>query len=290
MKHLSAALTNIRRSPYQTLAVMVLVSITFFVGYVFSLFLFSANTVLRYFETRPQITAFFTIDADPAVIQALESTMKGKSYVSNVTVISKEKALEIYQEDNKEDPLLLELVTADILPASIEVSGVDSTNLPQIKADLEGAQGIDEVVYQEDVVEQLQSWTKSIRYIGVGSVIVLSFTSLLLIIIVTGLKVVSKRRAIQIMRIIGASKWYVRAPFIYEGIIYGVVGSLLGWGGMYLGLLYATPWLENFLGTVPLLPLPLEFFAVQAGIGTGIGVLLGALASSFATQRMMRQG
>ncbi|MBW7955625.1 ABC transporter permease [Patescibacteria group bacterium] len=290
MKHLSAALTNIRRSPYQTLAVMILVSITFFVGYVFSLFLFSANTVLRYFETRPQITAFFTIDADPAVIQALESTMKGKSYVSNVTVISKEKALEIYQEDNKEDPLLLELVTADILPASIEVSGVDSTNLPQIKADLEGAQGIDEVVYQEDVVEQLQSWTKSIRYIGVGSVIVLSFTSLLLIIIVTGLKVVSKRRAIQIMRIIGASKWYVRAPFIYEGIIYGVVGSLLGWGGMYLGLLYATPWLENFLGTVPLLPLPLEFFAVQAGIGTGIGVLLGALASSFATQRMMRQG
>jgi len=290
MKHLSAALTNIRRSPYQTLAVMILVSITFFVGYVFSLFLFSANTVLRYFETRPQITAFFTIDADPAVIQALESTMKGKSYVSNVTVISKEKALEIYQEDNKEDPLLLELVTADILPASIEVSGVDSTNLPQIKADLEGAQGIDEVVYQEDVVEQLQSWTKSIRYIGVGSVIVLSFTSLLLIIIVTGLKVVSKRRAIQIMRIIGASKWYVRAPFIYECIIYGVVGSLLGWGGMYLGLLYATPWLENFLGTVPLLPLPLEFFAVQAGIGTGIGVLLGALASSFATQRMMRQG
>lgn len=290
MKQVAVALTNIRRSPYQTLAVMLLVSITFFVGYVFSLFLFSANQVLGYFETRPQITAFFRIDADPALISRLQQTMETKSYVSKVTVVSKEKALEIYQEDNKEDPLLLELVTADILPASIEVSGKEAADLTKIKTDLEAAEGIDEVVFQQDVIEQLQSWTTSIRYIGVGSVIVLGLTSLLLIIIVTGLKVVSKRRTIQIMRIIGASRWYVRAPFIYEGMLYGLCGSLIGWGGMYLGLLYATPWIQDFLGSVPLFPLPLEFFAVQAGTGTLIGILLGALASTFATQRMMKQG
>lgn len=289
MKQVSAALTNIRRSPYQTLAVMMLVSITFFVGYVFSLFLYSTNEILRYFETRPQITAFFNIDADNAVTTQLEQTMKQKAYVSDVTLINKEKALEIYQEDNKEDPLLLELVTADILPASIEVSGRDATDLPKIKEDLENAQGIDEVVYQQDVIEQLQAWTQSIRYIGIGSVVLLGFTSLLLIIIVTGLKVVSKRRTIQIMRIIGASKWYVRAPFVYEGMLYGLCGSIVGWCGMYLGLLYATPWIQNFLGTVPLLPLPMEFFAIQAGIGTLVGLFLGALASSFATQRMMRK-
>lgn len=265
-----------------------LVSITFFVGYVFSLFLYSTEQILRYFETRPQITAFFNIDTDSTTIEQLQQTMEAKSYVSKVTVISKEKALEIYQEDNKKDPLLLELVTADILPASIEVSGKDASDLPKIKEDLEGATGIDEVVYQQDVIEQLQSWTKSIRYIGVGSVVVLSLTSLLLIIIVTGLKVVSKRRTIQIMRIIGASSWYVRAPFIYEGMIYGLFGSVIGWGGMYLGLLYATPWLQNFLGSVPLFPLPLQFYAIQAGIGTSVGLLLGALASSFATSRMMR--
>jgi len=290
MKQLAVALTNIRRSPYQTLAVMLLVSITFFVGYVFSLFLFSANSVLGYFETRPQITAFFKIDADPVLISQLQKTMEAKNYVGKVTVISKEKALQIYQDDNKKEPLLLELVTADILPASIEVSGKEAADLNRIKTDLQSASGIDEVVYQQDVIDQLQSWTKSIRYIGVASAVVLGLTSLLLIIIVTGLKVVSKRRTIQIMRIIGASRWYVRASFIYEGMLYGLCGSLIGWGGMYLGLLYATPWLQQFLGAVPLFPLPLQFFAIQAGIGTVIGILLGALASSFATQRMMKQG
>jgi cell division transport system permease protein len=288
MKHFSTALTNVRRSPYQTLAVMLLVSITFFVGYVFSLFLYSAEQVLRYFETRPQVTAFFEINTEQASIDQLAQIMQEKSYVNGVKVISKEDALKIYQEDNKDDPLQLELVTADILPASIEVSSKDVDSLAQIRQDLEGAEHIEEVVYQKDVIEQLQSWTRSIRMVGIGSVIILALTSLLLIIIVTGLKVVSRRRTIQIMRIIGASRWYVRAPFVYEGMLYGMCGSLFGWAGMYLGLMYATPWLRNFLGSVPLFPLPLQFFAVQAGIGTLIGILLGMLASSFATQRMMR--
>lgn len=288
MRHVATALTNIRRSPYQTLAVMLLVSITFFVGYIFSLFLYSTEQILRYFERTPQVTAFFQIDAKPESVQQLESTMKEKSYVSAVTVVSKEKALEIYQKDNKDDPLLLELVTADILPASIQVSSKDAASLPAIKTDLEGAEGVDEVVYQEDVINQLQAWTQSLRGVGIGSVVVLGLTSLLLIVIITGLKVANRRRAIQIMRIIGASKWYIRAPFVYEGMIYGLVGSVVGWGGMYLALMYATPWLKEFLGTIPLFPLPLEFFAIQAGAGTLIGLVLGALASAFATQRLMK--
>lgn len=288
MSHVSTALTNIRRSPYQTLAVVLLVSITFFVGYVFSLFLYSAENILRHFERTPQVIAYFQLDAPDDAIKTLETTMQSKDYVGNVVIINKERALEIYREDNKDDPLLLELVTADILPASIEVSGEDAASLPRIKEDLENAEGIDEVVYQQDVIDQLQAWTRSIRSIGLGSVVVLALTSLLLIIIVTGLKVANRRRAIQIMRIIGASKWYIRAPFVYEGIIYGIVGSLIGWAGMYLGLMYATPWLQEFLGTIPLFPLQPEFFAIQVGGGTAIGIVLGALASSFATQRLMK--
>jgi cell division transport system permease protein len=287
--HLSASITAIRRSPYQALAAILILTITFFVGYVFSLFLYGSEQTLRYFETRPQITAFFNLDTTPDQIQTLEKTMRDKSYVDTVTVISKEKALEIYRQDNQKDPLLLELVTADILPASIEVSGKDVTSLATIKQDLEKATGVDEVVYQQDVIESLQKWTQSLRYIGVASVAILGITSFLIIVIVTGMKVAVKRRAIHIMGILGATKWYVKAPFVFEGIIYGLAGSLLGWSSMYIGVLYLTPWLKGFLGTVPLLPLPLEFLILQIGIGTLIGIILGSFASSVAVQRMMRR-
>jgi len=289
MKHIATAFTAIRRSPYQAIAATLILSITFFVAYTFSLFLYSSEQILQYFETKPQITAFFRLDTTEDVVQQLALAMKTKTYVSNVTIISKEKALEIYRDDNKEDPLLLELVTADILPASIEVQGKDAGALSKIKTDLQKAAGVDEVVFQEDVIEGLQKWTKSLRYIGLTSVSILGFTSFMIIVIISGMKVAIKKRAIHIMRLLGATKWYVEAPFISEGILYGILGSSLGWGISYVGLLYMTPWLNDFLGPVPLLPFQPELLAIQFGVGTGVAIVLGALASSFAVQRMMRK-
>lgn len=289
MKHLAAALTAIRRSPYQAFAAILILTITFFVGYTFSLMLFGAEHLLRYFETRPQVTAFFKLDTTPETIQGLETTMKQKPYVDKVTVISKDKALEIYREDNKDDPLLLELVTADILPASIEVTGKDVNALTQIHQDLQGAGGVDEVVFQKDVIENLQKWTQSIRYLGLGSVAVLGLTSFVIIVIIIGLKVAVKRRAIHIMRILGATKWYVKAPFVYEGMLYGIFSSLIAWGLMFVGLLYLTPWLRDFFGSVPLPANGTQYLAAQVGVGTLVGIILGAFASSVAVQRMMRR-
>ncbi len=289
MKHFGSALTAIRRSPYQTMAAVLLVALTFFVAYVFTFFLYGAEQVLRYFETRPQITAFFKLDTDTNTIQSIATSMKEKPYVSGVSLISKDQALEIYRQDNEKDPLLLELVTADILPASIEVSSKEVGNLSDIEKDLEKFPGVEEVVYQKDVVNTLQSWTNSVRNIGFAAILLLSATSILLIIVVTGMKVVTRRKAIQIMRILGASRWYVNAPFIYEGVLYGIVGSLFGWGAAYVGLLYVTPWLQGFLGSVPLLPLPTEFLVIQLSLGTAVGIIFGALASAFATLRMMRR-
>ncbi len=288
MKHLTTALTAIRRSPYQTFAAVLILSITFFVGYCFSLVMLGSEQMLRYFETRPQITAFFKLNTDQTTIDTLEKSMRNKPYVNQVNVISKEKALEIYRQDNK-DPLLLELVTADILPASIEVSGKDATSLPQIKKDLDGAAGVDQVLYNQEVIGAINKWTQFLRNIGVASMVILGTESFLIIMIISGMKVAIQKRAIQIMRILGASRWYIKAPFVYEGMIYGIVGSLVGWGAMYIGLLYLTPWLQSFHEVASLLPVPPELLLIQLGVGTLIGVIFGALTSSISVQRMMRR-
>ncbi len=289
MSQFSTTLTNIRRSPYQNLAAMLLLIITFFVAYSFSLFLYSTQRLLQYFETRPQIIAFFDLDATQDQINQTDQTMKSKDYVEGTTVVSKEQALQIYQETNKEDPLLLELVTADILPASIEVSGRNVEALPTIKADLEAMSQIDEVVFQQNVIDSLKSWTRSVRYIGLAAIAILGITSFLNIMVLTAMKISNKRNTINIMRMIGATRWYIKAPYFYEGILYGLVSSLLGWALMYVGLLYLTPWLQNFLGTIPLLPFPPQLFAIQLGVGTLIGVFLTGTASTIAVQRVMRK-
>lgn len=289
MRPLVTALTTIRRSPYQALTSILMVSVTFFVAYSFSLLLLGAHTVLKHFETQPQIIAFFDVNADQADISKIEDEIKKKDYVKDVTFVSKESALKIYQESNKDQPLLLELVTADILPASIEVSANDLTSLPQIKKDLEGYPSIDEVDFQESIISELSRWTNNLRTIGLAAVIVLAIISFLIITIIIAMKASSQKAAITIMRLIGATSGYIKAPFIIEGMVYGLTGALLGWFGSYGALLYLSPWIRDFLGSITVLPVPINVLVIQLGSGVMAGLILGGFAGLLAVSRFIRR-
>ncbi len=115
------ALTNIRRSPFQSIMAVAITTITLFVAYSFSLMIVGTQQILNYFETRPQVIGFFELDASISEINQVGENMQKKTYVNNVQLITQEEALNTYREENKDDQLLLELITADILPASIEV-------------------------------------------------------------------------------------------------------------------------------------------------------------------------
>ena len=289
MSHFMSALTAIRRSPYQALAAILIITVTFFVGYCLSIFLFSANRLLEYFETRPQVTGFFKLKTPVSTVESVAKDFADRDSVASANIISQEKALEIYREANKDDPKMLELITADIFPITIEVAARDAQSLPTLAEDLKKVESIDQVFFQADIVGDLQRWTRSIRLVGLASVGLLTALSFLIVVIITGMKVAMKRRAIQVVSLLGATGWYIKSPFVYEGMLYGMVGSLMGWGGMYVGWLYLTPWLKSFVGVIPLFPLPPEFFLAQFGVGSLIGLLLGAFASSFAVQRMLHR-
>ncbi len=289
MQALTTALTTIRRSPYQALVSIMMVTVTFFVAFSFSLMILGTNVVLEHFETQPQIIAFFEIDAEENAITSAAEIMTAKPYVEQVTVVTKEEALDIYQANNQDEPLLLELVTADILPASIEVAATDIAYLQQVKSDLEGLRSVEDVDFQESVVEQLSHWTRSIRQVGLAVAGILAFISFLIIFVIITMKASSKKTAINIMRLIGATKSYIKAPFMLEGMIYGLTGALVGWVSMYAVLLYLTPWIQDFLGEVQLLPVSIEILLTQLAIGVGAGMLLGGMAGLLAVGRLIRR-
>ena len=289
MNAFTAALTTIRRSPYQALVSITMVTVTFFVVYAFGFFVAGAHKVLTYFETQPQIIAFFELETPSESIAELQSKMEEQWYVDSVKIVTQEEALRIYQEENKADPLLLELVTADILPASIEVAATDLNSLVLVKNELEKATHVEDVVYQQDIVETLSSWTQSVRVIGVVAIATLATISFLIIMIIIAIKAAHKRNTIKIMRFIGATPWYIKAPFVVEGIIYGFVGSLLGFGATMATLMYSAPWISAFLGEVSVFPIPTEFLALQVGAGTIGGIVLGGFAGLLAVQRLIKQ-
>lgn len=286
---LSNAFKNMRRSPYQALAAIMMMSLTFFVAYASAFVLLGAQIVLHYFETRPQVTAFFLTTASQQNVDSAAAIMKAKPYVASVTVITKDQALAQYKAENKNDPLLLELVTADILPASIEVSAKEITFLPKIRDDLNKMPGIDEIIYQKDVINNLAFWTKGIRIVGTAVVGFLGATTLIFISVILSLRIAMKRKEMAIMRLLGASIWYVRAPFLIEGIFYGVIGALIGWVACVTLLLYLTPSILSFFGSIFVKPLPPIIFGEVLVVGVATGVSIGLLASFLSVKRLIKQ-
>lgn len=289
MKTLNNALVAIRRSPYQSILSIVVITITFFVAYCFSLLSIGSARVLSFFETQPQVIAFMQLDAADEAINSLANVMRGKSYVRDVKVVTKQDALTIYQQENQNNPLLLELVTDEILPASVEVSAINAKDLEQIRNDLQSDSNVDEAVLQESVVSNLIRWTGAMRWIGLFILLVLMTTSFLMIMVTISMKVSSKRGQIKIMKFIGASNAYISSPYLMEAAVSSSLANLLAFALYYALVLYMTPWFRDFLAGVISFPIPWQFFAYQLLAGVVLALLLGSLASIVAVQRMLKK-
>ncbi len=287
-QHLRTAWKHTRRSPYQSLAAVLIMFLTFFIATIFTLAAGGSQIVLRYFESRPQVTAFFKDEISTQQIDMLKAKLVQTEKVEETKFISKEEALAIYREQNKDEPLLLEMVTANILPASLEVSIKNITDIDQVAGIMKNDSIVEEVVFQEDVVEALYRWTGSIRKIGIGLISVLSLVSFLIILVIIGMKITIRKSEIEILQLIGASNAYIRAPFVLEGIIYGVSGAVVAWGLSYILLLYATPFIIKFLVGIPVLPVPYYFMLIVLGIEMLAGLIIGSLGSFIAVRRYLK--
>src|SRR3989344_597771 len=252
MKTFKTTWRNIRRSQYQAFAAVLVMTLTFLFISFFTFLLFGSAKAISYFESRPQVTAFFRNEVKQADIDNLKNELNATGKVASLKFVSKQDALKIYREQNKNDPL------------------------------------VSEVVFQKDVVSVLTSWTNALRTIGLGLIIVLSLVSVFIMVIIIGVKISQKKEDIGIMKLIGAGDWYIRTPFIFEGIYYGVIGAILGWIISAGALWYATPFLSSFLKGMPIFPIPLIFFFGLLGAEIITAVILGTLSSFLAVLRYLK--
>lgn len=287
--HLQTVAKYIRRSPYQSIAAIMIMSLTFLTIAVFSIITIISVRVINYFETRPQLSVFFKQEASADDVNALRKQLDDTGKTKSVKFVSKDEALSIYKQQNKDDPLLLDLVTSDILPSSLDVQTTDAHYLSDLAAVAKKSKSVDEVVFQKDIVDTLINFTNGLRQIGLVIISILLVVSIFVILTIIGIKITVRRDEIEIMKLIGASNWFIRTPFLLEGIFYGAVGAVVGWTVSY-GVLffYATPKIEGFFGGVPVLPIEPLLMIEVLGILFVSAVILGAFSSFLAVLRYLK--
>ncbi|MBI4067068.1 ABC transporter permease [Candidatus Gottesmanbacteria bacterium] len=292
---------RLRRTPYQSGAAILIMTLTFFVTGIFFVLASFSSSILTYFESKPQVTAFFTDKKDINSIKNLEAQLKATGKVSHTKYISKEEALSIYKEQNKNDPLLLEMVTAEILPASLEVQASDPDYLGEINSILQNEPEVEEVIFQKEIVDSLLSWTSTIRKVGLIVVAILLFVSLSILVTIIGMKIALMKEEIEVLKLVGATGSYIRMPFIMEGIFYGLVGALISWSTLYILLLYITPSIGTFLKGITALslfsysgynvtiwPVSILFMSLLLLVEIVLGMGIGIIGSLLAVKRYLK--
>lgn len=292
---------RLRRTPYQSITAFFMIFMTLFVVGIFLILAATSSAIISYFETKPQLTIFFKDEKDKTSVDQLLEKLKSTGKVTQVVYISKEQALASYREQNKNDPLLLEMVTADILPSSLEISATSPKYLSELAEIARKEQGIDEVILQKEIVDALISWTSIIRKVGTIFIFFLLFSTFFILFTSIGMKIAFRKEEIEILKLVGATSWYIKRPFILEGVIYGLVGATAAWIVITLMMLYFNPFIASFLKGIPDLPLfrfesislyvwppTIAFYILLWIVLNFCGFLIGFFGSFIAVSRYMK--
>lgn len=289
-KTFKTSFKQIRRTPYQAVLAVLILTFTFFAVAFFGLISAGSQLVLKYAESTPPVIAFFEKGKDLTQedIQAIRNKLEATGKLDKFEYISTKQAEQIYKEKNKDDPLLNELVDYKILPPSIEISAKEITALPELKDILAAEPLVQDVAFFEEIVSDLGKWVVNIRYLGIGIITFLIILSLMILMIIIGLKIKNKGREIEIMRLLGASKWYINGPFLVEGMFYGATGAFFGWLASFTALQYATPFLLTWLEGIITLPVDFNLLLIMLGIMVMGGMIVGAFGSLLAVRRFSK--
>lgn len=283
----------LQREKLMSVSNFLLMGITFLLLGLFIDVVVISQTALRYLEDQAQITIFFKDDFGEDKILPLKANIEKDTRVASVTYVSKEEALRIFKEINKNEPVLLESISASILPASLEVKAKNIGNLEKLTNDYKSIDGVEEVRFYKDVVSRFASTSRAV-YI-VGFILVFSFFLISYSVIISTLRtsINARGKELEVMKLVGASDSYVRDPFMYEGVFFSMVSAaaasvviiLLGvgidrWGIFSKGL---------SIGFIPGFFInPIIFDAVLAFILLLSGFLLGYFGSKTAIKKYLK--
>ncbi len=289
-----------RRTPYQTLAALLVLYFTLFLMGVIFIAMSFLYGLLGYVETRPQVTVYFQSDMPDEDIAAVQEELEASGKVASVKYISKEEAYSIYKDLTKDNPLLLEMTSASILPASLEIYAKKPEFLPEIATFLENKEGVDEVQFQKVIVDRLLALTGAVRNSTFALCAFLITMATVVIVATSSFKIALRKEEIEILQLIGASKWFIVKPFVSEGFWLGVLASLLSFGTLLGVLFFAAPALSSYLRGIQSIDLiiggqtlfkvwpfnPL-FIGSALVLTTVFGVLIGIFANLTASRKYL---
>src|SRR5215467_5891275 len=229
---LSEVMVGLWRNVTMTIAMIITMAV--------SLTMLGASLVLYHqvgvmkktFLSNVQVSIFLTTTVTVPEQQELNQKISSDSRVASVQFLDKEASFELFKQEFANDPALVESISKDQVPQSFRLKLKDPNQVSQIKSTYDGLPGIDQVIDQASVLKRVFKVLGALQGLALTLAIAQGVAALLLVANTIQVAAYSKRREVAVMKLVGASNWFIQSPFVLEAMFAGAIGAVLAFGGL----------------------------------------------------------
>lgn len=242
-------------------------------------------------ESQIEMMVYLNDGLSENIVSAMETEIKSINGVKSVEFISKDVALKSLEKNWGENAYLLEGLDGDNpLPDSFLITLTDPSLASGVAMSVSSISNIEKVVYGKEELEKLLNATYVVRMSSFVIILILLFISVFIIANTIKLTLYARRREIGIMKFVGATDWFVRMPFIIEGIVVGIIGALMSSLILGAGYYYCADLIKNqMIGFMSISLMPFnQVIASMVALLILVGVIIGAAGSLISVRKFIR--
>lgn len=280
--------TSFKRNIWMTLASIFTVVLSLFILGFFSIVILNLNKMADTLESQVQISVYLKDDLSQEEIDETKETLSKIEGLQDIKFTTREEAMEKFKERLGDQQFLLDaLDDTNPLPDSFSLT---VTSPQQVKTIADTAAALDSVEsasYSQDIINHLFNLTHLIRLIGIALIILLTGAAIFIISNTIRLTVFARRKEIAIMKYVGATDWFIRWPFLLEGICLGFIGGGLATIFLYIVYNQVTQEIYEAMAFFPLIPQHPFIDYISLAILVA-GIIIGALGSTISLKRFLK--
>lgn len=238
-------------------------------------------------ESQVTIKAYLPDNTASDVVTGLKDSIAKVEGVKDITFVNKDQALQELKGWLQDDSVIEGVAEMNVLRESFRIHVDQPSQVEPAATAIQGLQGIAEVDYRQSDVRKLFDVTRAIRIFSLALVTLLSIGTVFLVSNTIRITIFARRREIGIMKLVGATDWFIRWPFIVEGTLIGLLGAVISLAAVWSGYW----WLAGYTArTLPFLSLiaPLKVMPQVSLLLAGVGLLIGILGSALSLRRFLR--
>jgi len=230
-----AAVQSFFRNSWLSIGTSGILMLSLYVIGILILITFASNSILQNIQQKANISIYFKPDIEEKVINGIKSKLEANTDVQSVEYVSKEKALEDFKRNNASEQIILDSLKEigdNPLLSSLIIRAKDPNLYQKIYDSIQQAEFKNELSRinygkNKEVINKLNTLINSVKKIGLILEFLLIVISVLIIYNAVRLSIYSRRSEIEIMRLVGASNSFIRLPYVFEGMLYGTIASII---------------------------------------------------------------